>query len=70
MAKAVSLAAVRTVMWPVDVTGSQGSVKEGVKLDGRNQPVIQVREEACAWWLKLLIKMQYFLYMQKLTNAF
>lgn len=47
MEETVFISAVRTVTWPGVVTGSQGSVTEGVKLDGRNKPVIKVREESC-----------------------
>ena len=42
MEKTVSLTAVKTVTWPGDVTDSQGSVKEGVNMDGPEPLVIRV----------------------------
>ena len=42
MAETVCINAVRTVTWPGDVTDLQGSVSEGVKLDGQEPRVIRV----------------------------
>ena len=42
MGKTVLITAARTVMWPGDVTDLQGSVTEGVKLDGQELLVVKV----------------------------
>ena len=48
MGRTVHITAVRTVTWPGDVTDLQGSVTEGVKLDGQELRVIRVMFNAHA----------------------
>ena len=65
MEKTVSLTAMKTVTC-LDVTDSQGTVTEGVNLDGRTQLVIKVSEWACFLLIIIFsLRMQYVLYLEK-----
>ena len=68
MEKTVSLTAMKIVTWPGAVTDLQGSVTEGVKLDGRNQLVIKVSEWAWFLFINFFSYFQFYLYLEMHTK--